>query len=285
MDDIISITINLDSRPGFMEETSSNDSGKLISGTRSLDYFIDGVLNKIKFFDGHEKEVTVVVDVHEPLPDATEKWLLDMQKNGTISNLVFNKHIETYLEMSYCPKWHDLNYLNTLILAKGKYLVHFDSDMVAFINDRSVVNEWLQWLDEGKYDYISYPSNCSPNPCFDRDFDYAWASTRFFICKREIIDYTEIMKCLMSSEYLYGKYGDRKRKCPWLEHVLALIGGPAKVFYPPVELNRYSIFSWSRYHTGILKKLTEMPYEKVIAYVSGCGGISFPCDVAAQRIK
>lgn len=138
----ISIAINLDSRPGFMEEKAT--IGKQHEGTRSLDYFIDGIVNKIGFFDGYDKEVTMFVDVHEPLPEATEKELLLMQREGIIDNLVFNKHTEKYLG-TYWGMWNELNFLNAMILSRGRYLVHFDGDMAAFINDKSVIPEWLEW--------------------------------------------------------------------------------------------------------------------------------------------
>jgi len=96
-----------------------------------------------------------------------------------------------------------------------------------------------------------------------------------------MIDYTEILKCLSDSDYLYGKYGDRKRRCPWYEHIVSLINGPAKVFYPPIEPSRYLIFAWSRYYSGVLAKLNEWPYEKVVEYV---GKISYPCDVGGRKI-
>lgn len=278
----ISIAINLDTRSGFMEKESV--IGKMSHGTRSLDYFTDGILNKIKFFDEYDKEITLFIDVHDPLPEAIEKDLLIMQKEGTIDNLIFNKHTEKYLG-TYYPKWLDMSILDTLILCRGKYLVHFDADMAAFINDKSVISEWLEWLNTSKYDYISYPSRWSPSPDVDKNWDYFWASTRFFICKRDTIDYTETIKCLGDSGYLYSKYGDKYRQCPWLEHVLGIIAGPGKVFYPPIESNRYMIFSWSRYVSGVLKKLNEMPYSEVLKYVAEkCGGLSWPCDVGAREI-
>ena len=250
MNDTISIVINLDSRPGFMEDRSES-SARVYTGTRSVDYFTDGILNKVKSFDGYDKEVTAFIDVHEPLPEVIERELLSMHRKGIIDNLVFNKHTVIYLGTQVYPKWNDLNYLNAMILSRGKYLVHFDNDMAAFTNDKSVISEWLGWLTTGKYDYISYPSRCSPRPVNDPDFDYNWASTRFFICERKTIDYTEILKCLRSDEYLYGKYGNRKRRIPWMEHILGLIAGPDKVFYPPMEPNRYALFSWGQYHSGI----------------------------------
>lgn len=275
----ISIAINLDTRPGFMEQKT--EQGMMMNGTRSLDFFTEGVVNKVRFFEGHDIETTVFIDVHDPLPDDTQNWLLAQQRSGMIDNLVFNRHTERYLGSDFYPKHNDLNFMNAMILTRRKYLVHFDGDMAAFISDRNVIHEWLKWLDDGKYDFICYPSQYSPLPVTDPSFDYAWASTRFFICRRDILDYTEIVKCLSDSDYLYGKYGDRQRRCPWLEHALSLINGPAKVFYPPIEPNRYLIFSWARYYSGVFKHLNSWPYDKVVQYVNK---IAYPCDVTGGPI-
>ena len=177
-----------------------------------------------------------------------------------------------------------MNFLNAMVLARGDYLVHFDGDMSAFIKDKNVVNEWLQWLDDGKYDYISYPSQFSPLPANDGRYkSYTWASTRFFITKRKNIDYTEIIKCLQDSDYLYGKYGtEGEPKNPWLEHILGLMArGQDRVFYPPIQPERYLVFSWAKYCSGVLSQLREWPYEKVVEYV---GHISYPCDVSAKEL-
>jgi len=219
---MISIAINLDSRPGFMEQSMAQ--GTMLNGTRSLDFFTEGVINKVKFFEGHEIETTVFIDVHDPLPKETQDWLLEQQAGGIIDNLVFNRHTEKYLGQ-FEPKWNDFNFLNAMVLTRGDYLVHFDGDMNAFINDKNVIKEWLQWLDEDRFDYISYPSQYSPLPATDGRYkSYTWASTRFFLCKRKIIDYTEIVKCLRDMDYLYGKYGaEGEPKNPWLEHILGLL--------------------------------------------------------------
>ena len=278
---MISIAINLDSRPGFMEQSTTQ--GTMLGGTRSVDFFTEGVINKVKFFEGHEIETTVFIDVHDPLPRETQDWLLEQQARGIIDNLMFNRHTEKYLG-SFFPKWNDLSFLNAMMLTRGDYLVHFDGDMNAFINDKNVINEWLQWLDEDRFDYVCYPSQFSPLPVVDGRYQsYIWASTRFFLTKREHLDSTEIIKCLQDSEYLYGKYGvEGEPKNPWLEHVLGLMTkGQNRVFYPPIQSKRYLIFAWSRYYSGVLKQLNEWPYEKVVEYVNH---ISYPCDVAAKEL-
>jgi len=277
---MISIAINLDSRPGFMGQSTSQ--GTMLNGTRSLDFFTEGIINKVKFFEGHEIETTVFIDVHEPLPKETQDWLLDQQNGGIIDNLVFNRHTEKYLG-EFFPKFNDLNFANACVLTRGDIVAHMDGDCSCFINDKSVVDEWIKWLQEGRYDFICYPSNHSPDPAVDPSFDYFWASTRFFITRRETLDYSEIIRCLRDNGYLYGKYGDRQRKCPWYEHVISLINGPAKVFYPPWQIDRYVIFCWSRYISGTFKKLNVMPYGKVIEYIKKCG-ISYPNDLGAREI-
>lgn len=275
---MISIAINLDTRPGVDSKISKQ--GKMLDGTRSFDFLIDGVMNKIDFFKGHDVEVSVYVDIHKNLPPIIRDQIVNMQSDRTIDNLLFVRHTEKY-DGEFFPKWNDLNFLNAIAMTRGDYIVHLDGDMAMYINDLGVVEEWLSWLDAGEYDFISYPSQYSPDPITDPDFDYRWASTRFFICKRHMFKYDEIIKCLRDSDYLYSKYGDRKRRCPWFEHIISLINGPANVFYPPIEPDRYLIFAWSRYYPGVFEKLRDRPYEKIVEYISH---ISYPCDVSAKEI-
>lgn len=278
----ISIVINLDSRPGFMEQEFSVT--KMFDGARSLDFFTEGIKNKIKFFDGHDLEITVFIDVHEPVPVATQNELLELHKQGIIDNLVFNRHIESFQDREYFGKYNDLNFLNALVLSRGEYVCHFDGDMAAFTADSGVIDQFIQWIDSGQYDYISYSSPWSPSPDIDKSWDYFWASTRFFFCKREIFDYTEIVKCLKSPDYLYGKYGEKHRRCPWLEHILGIMAGPGRVFYPPLNFERYLIFAWSHYVSGVFGKLNQMSYTEVLKYVYSCGRLKYPCDLHGRAL-
>lgn len=278
---MISIIINLDTRSGFMNK-ETNDI-KAFSGTRSYDFISEGIINKFNFLKNagiEDKDIELIpfIDIHEDIPN---ELLMQLTKDKRISSLILRRHEERYLG-KFWHKWNDLNYMNALVMARGEYIMHFDGDVAAFLQDKNVIKEWKELLDTNKYDYVSYPSPWSPDPVKDPDFpDYFWASTRFIFFKREILDYTEIIKCLQDNEYLYGKYGDKKRRCPWLEHILGIIAGKGRVYYPKIETNRCLIFTWKRYLRGTYTKLMNSNYNEVIEYVKKSGGIRYPCDVIA----
>jgi hypothetical protein len=272
----ISVVINGDTRPGLFE---SGPTGA--KTTMSIDYLKEGVDNKLNFFRGHEVESHLYIDIHEPL---SKEDLWDISQR--VDDLTLHKHTEKYGSMDYYPTHIDLNMLTALIQARGDFVAHFDWDMAAFRNEGSnVVDTWTGWLNEGKYDYISYPSNYSPRASNDPGFNYDWASTRFFLCKRSALDHTEIMKCLNNAEYLYEKYGaGSERKCYWMEHILGMIAGKGRVFYPPLNVGDHMIFSWSKYFNGVFGALNKMSYGDVSKYVQSCAGIHYPCDVAGRQL-
>lgn len=272
---MISLVISCDTRAGYMD--TKTVCGAMLDGVRSVDFLTDGIQNKVNFFKGHLIEVILFVDKHEEIPADIVNSMVDM-----VDSLTINKHTET-LDGEMFPRWNDLNYLYAISRARGKYVCHVDGDMALFTNT-DVVAGWLNSLESGEWDFICYPSHCSPLPADDSSFDYTWASTRFFMARREMIDYTEIFKCLMDSDYLYGKHGNRDRKCPWFEHIIALINGPAKVLYPPMNMGRYMIFAWAAYAQGLFGKLNAMPYSEVLTYVKKCGSIKYPCDVKGISI-
>ena len=275
----ISLVINTDTRSGFMEEVSEL-SQSMQGGTKSIDFFIGGVYNKIKFFRDYNVEVTLYVDIHEPIPDVLHDEFKYMLENGMVENILLCKHTKHY-GGNYYPKWLDLNILNAIVMSRSEYLVHCDWDTALFRRDSfDVVRYFITMIEGRKCDFISYPSIYSPDPVIDNDFEYWWASTRFFMCRRDAIDYTEIFKCLGSNEYLYGKYGEKNRKCPWLEHILGITSKNG-VFYPPINNKEYLIFCWKRYMKGLFDRLNAFEYDQVKEYVAKCGGIQYPCDVRA----
>ena len=272
---IISLIINVDTRRGIEQNESAQNS--MLEGTRSFDFLYEGVINKINFFRGYDMEIILFVDRHLNVPlQLLEKW---QEEFAIPFTFCISSHKTYFGEHDYYPKWNDLNFLQALFLARGKWIAHFDGDMNAFREDDcKIIDEIIELLN--KYDYISYPSPWSPAPIFnDGKWDYWWASTRFFFCKRETLDFTEIMKCLQNSEYLYGKYPTNSPKCPWLEHILGMIAGPGKVYYLPMS-EEYLIFSWNKYKVGTLKMLNENNYDFVNNFVGQKGGISYPCDIA-----
>jgi hypothetical protein len=275
--------INGDTRPGLFSDNDDSTQGPAGRGTRSIDYLREGIDNKLNFFRGYEIESHLYVDVHEEVP----KNLL-WEMNQRVDNLTLHKHVTHFEEKKYFTKHIDLNILHAISAARGEFIVHFDWDMAAFRKDDSeVIDRWINWLNSGKFDYISYPSRATPRAANDPDFAYDWASSRFFICKRRILDFSEIMKCLEDANYLFDRYAPKNtvRKCGWLEHVQGMMAGPGRVFYPPIQTSDHMIFSWSHYINGLFGGLNGKEYEDVEKYVLRCGKIKYPCDVWGRVLR
>lgn len=269
----ISVVINADTRP-------QNDSeGEMGKGVVNLDFLVHGVVNKINFFVGFDIEVILFVDVHEPLHPMTIAEL-----HRICDTVVLRKH-RPWGSENCAEKHNDYNYLHALSLARGEYVAHFDMDMAAFTRDEQPILQMLEWLE--KYAFVCYPSEHSPAPCHDDSFDYWWASTRFFICKREQLNIGGIAHCLHNKMYFDNWYKSKK-DLHWMEHI---IGRMVKfhnmypVFYPPFDLTNYAIWSWKSYINGTLPKLNRMQYDKVGEYINECNGIFYPCDLSAKEIK
>lgn len=256
----ISLIINCDTRP-----TKNHETG-LFSGISNLDFLTDGIFNKINFFKGFDLETIVFVDKHQDLPEKTFQYL-----NDICDTVVIRKHTSE-------TNFNDWNYLNALSLARGEIICHADQDTAMFTASPEPVHKLIELLD--KWDYVSYPSFWSPLPVQDNTFDHVWASTRFFMCKRETLDFTEIRRCF---DYDYWcKTYPVNRKCAWLEHWLGSISKfkGKGVYYPPIELEKYAIFSWGKYDDYILRRLNEYTYEEVKQWICQ-HPIHYPCDVDA----
>lgn len=259
----ISCVINLDSR-----KENYTFSGSNLGGVVSRDLLVDTILNKIKFFDGFDVEVIAFIDEHEKIDNGT----LDKLREIT-DTLVIRKHTDWNL-------YNDDYYIQALELARGEYIFHFDQDTAAFTSSKEPIINLIQLLEV--YDYVSYPSHWSPIAVTDDSFDYVWASTRFFCCKRETLDFTELRKWLGDYEYAYEKY-PASRKCHWMEHALGLLAkyNGKGVFYPKIEYDRYMIFCWGRYTNGLLNELNNSGYNSVVGFVLSRGGIQYVNDVYA----
>lgn len=269
---MISVVINADTRAGFKNpETSAINT---FEGCRSIDFLIDGVRNKIKFFEGFQKEVILFIDEHEILPREAVDELRFM-----VDTLVIRKHSKKFGDIENYEKFNDLNYLSALQLARGEIVFHFDQDCAAFVPNRESVDELIKMLDD--YKFISYPSYWSPRAVHDPSFgNRTWASTRFFLCKRETLDFGVLLKCVIEPEWAYQTFGDSPRRCNWLEHFLSLANNDS-VYYPPMDLSKRAIFCWNKYKSGTFRRLNEMRYDEVVEYINQAGQICYPCDIAA----
>jgi hypothetical protein len=259
----ISVCINVDTRDGFEGESSTAEH--MFEGCRSADFLVAGVLNKMKFFDGFDKEIILHVDEHNTLPNEILCRLREIT-----DTLVVRKHTH---EISF----NDWTYLRTLQLATGDIICHVDQDTACYTDSKDYVQELIDSL-EG-FRFVSYPSHWTPHPVHDDSFQNKfWASTRFFLCKKETLKLDELAKCIEEPEWMYAKYGDSPRRCNWTEHYLAKINDN-DVYYPPIQLHRGAIFSWASYKTGTLNMLNNAAYEGVKQWIIHRGGIQYPVDV------
>ena len=254
----ISVVINCDSRP------ENGIAERMFEGTSSYDFLLEGVLNKVNFFKGFNTEFIVHIDHHLDIPP----YILEELQTVT-DTLIIRRHTGE-------ENFNDYNYLRGLKQATGDIVVHFDQDTAAFTSSPEPIQKLIDLLDT--YKYVSYPSYWSPNPCEDATFNYFWASTRFFMCKRETLDFAEIQKCLTDYDYFVAKYKP-SRVCHWLEHILSLTAGNS-VFYPPLDTHNYTIFSWGSYKEGTLKMLNQMNYEGIKNW-GASHPIRYPNDVDA----
>jgi hypothetical protein len=258
----ISIVVNADTRDGFQsQETSAN---QMFDGCKSADFLTEGIINKRAFFSGFDTEVIVYVDEHNKIPTA----ILD-RLQILADCVVIRKHTTE-------NNFNDWNYYRALSLASGDIIVHFDQDSAAFTSGKKPIENLIELLES--YDYISYPSYWSPLPVIDASFDHVWSSTRFFMCKRETIDFAELKKCF-DYDYWIKTY-PVNRRCPWMEHWL---GSMAKyngkgVYYPPMNIDNYCIFSWGNYKQGTLRQLNDMPYSELRSWLND-HPIHYPNDV------
>ena len=275
MSKLISLVINADTRSGFNKSESSAEI--MLEGCRSIDFLIEGIKNKQKFFSGFDIETILYIDEHEPIP---ENVLNEIR--SIVTTLVIKKHSKRYRDMVYCHNFNDFHYLSALFMANGEIVFHADQDTACFTSNKESVQEMISMLDEHKF--VSYPSHWTPNAITDPSFEgRTWASTRFFFCKRETLKFDTIIQCILNPDWAYKTFGDSPRKMNWLEHFLTLTNDNS-AYYPPINLDKLAVFSWSKYITGTLGKLNAMNYGEVKNYIDRCGGICYPNDVQGREV-
>lgn len=259
---LISIVINADTR------SENSTAEHMFNGCVNEDFLIDGVINKIKFFDGFDKEVILFIDEHNIIP---KQLLSDLRY--LVDTLVVRTHTHEHA-------FNDLNYLAALHLARGKYICHFDQDTAAFRGRYIAISSFIKMLDF--YSFVSYPSHWYPRAVHDESFGKrTWASTRFFMCKRETLKFDVLRACIDEPEWAYKTFGDSPRRCNWLEHFLSLSNNDS-VYYPPMNSDDCRIFSWGNYKKGTLNMLNKMKYEDVVNWIAEQGGINYPVDVTIK---
>lgn len=260
----ISLIITCDTRKGVSADSTriGEFAGEPLCGCRSLDFLTHGVISKIRFFEGHEIEAIVCVDEHEPL---SEEIHTDI------------RHIEQTTPTRYIVKpadrkrqrFNDWIYVDALKLAEGDYVAKWDGDVAAFRRPEfPIIDQYLAWLDDG-YKYICQPTQIHGH-------GMAHASSRYFICKRETLDFPEIGRCLNDYSYFQQRYPNIHAPC--LEFYLgAMVGGA--VLYPFQQNQDYTIFSFVEYQRGLFERLNALPYDDVYRYVfETCGGVCGPSD-------
>lgn len=254
----ISIVVNLDTR------NENSNAERMFSGTVNDDYLTDGIFNKIAFFKNFSKEVIVYIDRHNEVPQQALEYL-----HNLCDTVIVRRHTD---EVSF----NCYNYLRALQMASGDIVCHIDQDTAMF-NHSDYDKELVLHLDNHKF--VSYPSHWSPKPVIDESFgNRTWASTRFFLCKRETLRFDELRAAVAEPETAYQKYGDSPRRCNWLEHFLTLTNGD-DCYYPPIEPQKGLIFSWGSYEKYTLRRLNELPYEQIVEFVNSKGGIQYPNDI------
>lgn len=262
----LSLIINADSRPGYLTSTLGEGWGNnSLQGVRSIDFLTEGVRQKISFFRRYDLQVILYIDKHEDIsPELMKEIKSIVLPCGNNSQVIFKEHNRT----DY--KWNDKIYIDALKLAEGDYVCHVDQDCNIYRRDESdIVEAYLDLLEV--YKYICQPWDGVGD-------EMLHASTRFFICKRETLDFSMIEKSIFVNP-LNGKHN------PCLEHTLGILAGNRNVLYPSREDNSYLIFSWAIYFPGILEKLNKMSYDKIKLYVVDQCELHGPNDCVGQGIQ
>lgn len=266
----ISCCINVDSRPG-VDADSTRFTGHN-EGCRNFDFLTHGIINKRQFLNGFDYELIIYLDETIPVPDDTIRRMREL-----CDCLVIRKHFTSYRGLDQCGYANDIRYLQCLSQATGNLIIHFDADTMAFARDKGTVERLLALAEDHRF--VSYPSPWSPRAVDDSSFGrHTWASTRFFVCRREWLKFDALELALREPESAYREYGDPPRRCPWLEHFLALLNGES-VLYPHRDDQNLLIWCWRSYRSGVLEKLNARSFDEVLAYVTSAGGIGYPNDL------
>lgn len=268
---MISILVNADTRP------QAGEAQALFNGVVSRDFLVDGVISYQKFFSGFETETILFIDDHNPVDLGTLEALREI-----CDKVILSKHSKKYRGRDPFGPFNDINYLQTFGLARGEFIAHFDQDTGAFTKGKEQVEALIRPVIENEVKFVCYPSEHSPRCVDDPTFqNHIWASTRFFFCRKETINLTELEEAIWEPQTLYAKYGQPARVCPWTEHFLGQAAGYS-VLYPKLSSDLL-IFPWHKYEKGILAKLNSLHYDEIGMRLIAAGAHSYH-GVEANRL-
>lgn len=272
-----SIILTADTRPGSdLAISGIGDYGKgSLQGVRSFDFLTDLPVTIANFFSGYNYDLNIFIDEHMPIPPEVLAKMEMLRKLGILHRWDCRpRDRQRY-------KWNDHHYKNSLATAHpdATHIVKIDQDCAMFRDPNSdIVARYISWLSTSKsmlfqpYSYVCQPSSPGDKP---------WhASTRFFVTRAGTMDLAEIERTF-DHDYIHQKYG-HKYFCACFESNLGLLCD-GNVLYPEPREEEYTIFSWSTYRAGLLRKLNSMPYEAVQEYVKKCG-IHGARDLVAQEL-
>lgn len=270
----ISIILNTDSRPVNPEFTG------MWNGVRSRDFLERPNLeNKLKFFDGFDVELIVFLDRHEDLTHEQYDTLHSMA-----DCLVVRKHSRYYRGADPFSAFNDVNYLQAFSMARSNMIAHFDHDVAAFRSEKSVVDGLVDEVESGRHKFVCYPSPQSPHPCDAPSYQNQWwASTRFFLTKRDTLILDDLERAIRDNEWFYAKYGRPNVVNPWTESMISQMAGYS-VLYPPVDLDKWAVFPWKQYDDGMLQMLNNMPHAAIADALRRAGGCGIFWDGVESRL-
>lgn len=259
---MISVLINMDTRPVHPEFQG------MWNGVRSRDFIsAAAIINKRKFFEGYPIEICCHVDCHEDLTNKEFDVLYAHADAVTV-----RRHSKHYRGFEPFNAFNDVNYLQTFAMARGDYVAHFDQDVAAFKGSKDVLDWMFEQIDSGAYKFVCYPSPHSPHPCVAPNYEGKfWASTRFFLTKRDSIKLDDLERAIRDNKWFFEKYGTPPVVNPWTEAFLSQMNDWS-VIYPPVVLHQWAVFPWTRYKDGTLEKMNGLSYPQIHAALERAGG-------------
>lgn len=272
MTPLISICVNVDSRLGVDAATSAMTH--MGNGARSWDFFLDSLETKRRFFHGLPTELIVMADEHIYIPSE----IIDQMRD--ISDcVVIRKHSNYYRQADPSNIANDIRYLQCMDMATGDIICKMDGDTMCYSRDEAAVSRLIGMLADHRF--ICYPTEHSPRCITDPSFGQrTWASTRFFLARREHIQFDALEKCLREPEWAYDTFGDSPKKCNWLEHFLSLSNNDS-VFYPPRMDDEILIWCWNSYRSGVIQGLNGMTFDQIRDYVLLNHGNVYPHEIQA----